>query len=288
MTNEMNNVPAFPLLQSGGGKLVPTIRLSSGYDMPVVGLGTCNFAKEATVQPILSALRLGYRKIDTAYLYENEAEVGEAVRRSGVPREDIFVATKLYPNQYANAEAAIEQALRKLDVGYIDLLMLHHPSEIDVETYKTMERYVADGRVRSLGLSCYYRKEIDRFLPKVDIKPVLVQNEVHPYYQDTDVVEHLHELDIAVEAWYPLGGKGRQSELLSDAALTRIAERHGKSVAQVILRWHLQRGVVVVPGSGDAVHQEQNLSLFDFDFELTKEEMRTIASLDRNEKHDWY
>ena len=154
------------------------------------------------------------------------------------------------------------------------------------KAYKAMERYVAEGKIRSIGVSCYYVKEIDEFLPQVDIKPVLVQNEVHPYYQDTEVVEHLHRLGIVVEAWYPLGGRGHQGELLNDPVLSDIAARHGKSVVQVILRWHLQRGVVAIPGSSNPDHIEENISVFDFS--LSDEEMARIAALNRNEKHDWY
>uniref|UniRef100_UPI0025B20D77 aldo/keto reductase n=2 Tax=Bacteroidales TaxID=171549 RepID=UPI0025B20D77 len=231
-------------------------------------------------------ISLGFRKIDTAHMYGNEVEVGRGVRESGVPREEIFVATKIYPNQYGNPEAAIEGCLRKLDLGYVDLMLLHHPGTDDVKAYKAMERYVREGKIRSIGVSCYYIREIDDFIRQVDIKPVLVQNEVHPYYQDTDVVPHIQNLGIVVEAWYPLGGRGHQKELLNDSVLTEIAKRHGKSVAQVILRWDLQRGVVVIPGSSNPDHMKENISIFDF--ELTEDEMTAIAALNRNEKHDWY
>lgn len=254
--------------------------------MPVVGLGTYSLTGDVCVNSVKSAISLGFRKIDTAHMYGNEVEVGRGVRESGVPREEIFVATKIYPNQYGNPEAAIDECLRKLDLGYVDLMLLHHPGTNDVKAYKAMERYVKEGKIRSIGVSCYYIKEIDDFIRQVDIKPVLVQNEVHPYYQDTEVVPHIHNLGIAVEAWYPLGGRGHQKELLNDPVLTEIAIRHSKSVAQVILRWDLQRGVVVIPGSSNPDHMKENISIFDF--ELSDEEMARIAALDRNEKHDWY
>ena len=158
--------------------------------------------------------------------------------------------TKLYPNQYSNPEAAIEESLRKLDIEYIDLMLLHHPGQNDVKAYKAMEKYVAAGKIRSLGVSCFYIKEIDEFLKNVNIKPVLV----HPYYQDTKVVEHLLGLGIVVEAWYPLGGRGHQKVLFSDSVLREIAATHNKSVAQIILRWQLQRGIVVIPGSSNPAH----------------------------------
>lgn len=219
-------------------------------------------------------------------MYHNEAEVGEGIRKSGVPREEIFVCTKLYPNQFADAENAIELALKKLDIGYIDLMLLHHPGTGDVAAYKAMERAVAAGKIRSIGLSNYYIKEMSAFLPQVTIKPVLVQNEIHPYYQDTEVINYMHKQGIVVEAWYPLGGRGHTAALFNDPVIAGIAKAHGKSSAQVILRWDLQKGVVVIPGSSNPDHQKENISIFDF--ELTDEEMNKINALNRDEKHDWY
>ena len=276
---------AFDLSKGTNGN-APTIKLSSGYDMPILGLGTYSLHGATCINSVKSALASGFRKFDTASIYGNEEEVGQGIRESGVPREEIFVATKLYPNQYSDPETAIEECLSKLDIGYIDLMLLHHPGTNDVKAYKAMEKYVAAGKIRSIGVSCYYVKEINEFLPKVNIKPVLVQNEVHPYYQDTEVVEHLHNLGIVVEAWYPLGGRGHQKELLSDPVLSRIAAKHNKSVVQVILRWDLQRGVVAIPGSSNPDHIKENISIFDFS--LTDDEMAQIAALNRNEKHDWY
>lgn len=264
----------------------PEVRLSSGYAMPIVGLGTWSLSGNRCVDAVKSAIHVGYRKIDTAHMYGNEEEVGREVRESGIPREDIFVATKLYPDQYVQPARAIDEALRKLDLGYIDMLMLHHPSSDDVDVYKVMEKYVRNGDIRSLGLSCYYIKEIDRFLPQVDIKPVVVQNEIHPYYQDTNVVRHLHELGLVVEAWYPLGGRGHNSRMLNEPVLKKLAAKYNKSVQQVILRWNLQRGVAVIPGSSNPEHQNANLSLFDF--MLNDVEMDDIASINKEEKHDWY
>ena len=283
--NNNTNAGVFDLSKGTNGN-APTVKLRSGYDMPILGLGTYSLHGDVCVNSVKAALAAGFRKIDTAHMYDNEEEVGQGVRESGVPREEIFVATKLYPNQYDNPEAAIEECLRKLDIGYIDLMLLHHPGTNDVKAYKAMEKYVAAGKIRSIGVSCYYIKEIDEFLPKVNIKPVLVQNEVHPYYQDTEVMKHLHDLGIVVEAWYPLGGRGHQKELLSDPVLSEIAAEHNKSVVQVILRWHLQRGVVAIPGSSNPDHIRENISVFDFS--LTDDEMARIAALNRNEKHDWY
>ena len=283
--NDNTNTGVFDLSKGTNGN-APTIKLSSGYEMPIVGLGTYSLHGATCINSVKTAIAAGFRKFDTASVYGNEEEVGQGIRESGVPREDIFVATKLYPNQYSNPETAIKECLSKLDIGYIDLMLLHHPGTNDVKAYKAIEKYVAAGKIRSIGVSCYYVKEISEFLPKVNIKPVLVQNEVHPYYQDTEVVEHLHNLGIVVEAWYPLGGRGHQKELLSDPVLSKIAVSHNKSVAQVILRWDLQRSVVVIPGSSNPDHIKENISIFDFS--LTDDEMAQIAALNRNEKHDWY
>lgn len=275
----------FPLSEGENGK-APVILLSSGYDMPIVGLGTYSLLGDVCVNSVKAAIAVGFRKIDTAHMYANEVEVGRGVRESDVPREEIFVTTKIYPNQYDDPESAIEECIRKLNLGYVDLMLLHHPGANDVKAYKAMEKYVKEGKIRSLGVSCYYIDEIDDFIKQVDIKPVLVQNEIHPYYQDLGVVPHIQKLGMAVEAWYPLGGRGHQKELLNDPVLVEIAARHGKSVAQVILRWDLQRGVVVIPGSSNPEHMKENISIFDF--ELTPEEMKQIETLNRNEKHDWY
>ena len=263
-----------------------TVRLNSGYEMPVYGIGTYGLTGEVCVASVSAALERGVRLIDTAYMYHNEESVGEAVRNSGIPREEIFVITKLYPNQFSDAEAAIEEALDKLDIGYIDMMLLHHPGAGDVDAYLAMEQAVADGKIRSIGLSNWYVEELEEFLPQVNITPALVQNEIHPYYQENDVIPFIQSLGIVVQGWYPLGGRGHTAELLGDEVISEIADSHGKSSAQVILRWNLQKGVVVIPGSSNPDHIQENTELFDF--ELTADEMRQINALDRGEKHDWY
>lgn len=263
-----------------------TVLLNSGYEMPIMGLGTYSLSDEECYNSVTALLEAGGRLIDTAYMYHNEEAVGRAVRDSDVPREEIFVITKLYPSQFSNAEAAIDEALEKLDIGYIDMMLLHHPGTGDVNAYHAMEQAVADGKIHSIGLSNWYVEELTEFLPQVDITPALVQNEIHPYYQENDVIPFIQEKGIVVQGWYPLGGRGHTAELLGDKVISEIAEAHGITCAQVILRWNLQKGVVVIPGSSDPEHIRENLDLFGF--ELTEDEMSRINALDRNEKHDWY
>ena len=267
-----------------------TVLLNSGYTMPIMGLGTYALDYDTCVNSVMALIENGGRLIDTAYMYGNEEAVGEGVRRAiaefGVSREEIFVITKIYPNQFSDPESAIEMALEKLDIGYIDMMLLHHPGSNDVEAYLAMEKYVTEGKIRSLGLSNWYIEELTDFLPQVNIMPALVQNEIHPYYQEQEVVPFIQEKGIVVQCWYPLGGRGYTQELLTDETISSIAAAHEISAAQVILRWDLQRGIVVIPGSSNPEHIRENLDLFGF--ELTSEDMEQIAVLDRDEKHDWY
>ena len=241
-----------------------TVLLNSGYTMPILGLGTYALDHDTCVNSVMSLIENGGRLIDTAYMYHNEEAVGEGVRK----------AMEAY------------MALEKLDIGYIDMMLLHHPGTNDVKAYHAMEQYVEQGKIRSLGLSNWYVEELKTFLPQVNITPALVQNEIHPYYQEQDVVPFIQENGIVVQCWYPLGGRGYTAELLGDPVISAIADAHGVSSAQVILRWDLQRGIVVIPGSGNPEHIKENLDLFGF--ELTETEMSAIAALDRGEKHDWY
>lgn len=263
-----------------------SVKLNSGYEMPLNGLGTYSLTGDECYNSVLSVLNSGVRLIDTAYMYGNEEEVGRAVRDSGIPREDIFVITKIYPTQYDSPEEAIDEALDKLDIGYIDMMLLHHPGDGDVQAYKVMEEYAESGKIRSLGLSNYYVDELKEFIPKVNIMPALVQNEIHPYYQVNDVIPYIQSLGIVVQGWYPFGGRGHTSELFNDPVISKIADNHNVTPAQVILRWNLQKGVVVIPGSSNPNHIKENTDIYDF--ELSDDEMDKINGLDRNEKHDWY
>ena len=268
-----------------------TVMLNSGHEMPINGIGTYSLHGDTCIDSVKTALANGVRLIDTASAYGNEAEVGQAVREAmeeyGIDRGEIFVTTKIYPgSEMADPEKSIQACIDRLDIGYVDLMLLHHPDPNDVKAYKAMEKFAAEGKIRSIGLSNWYVEELEEFLPQVDIKPALVQNEIHPYYQENDVIPYIQSQGITVQGWYPLGGRGHTAELLGDPVISEIAEAHGVSSAQVILRWDLQKGVVVIPGSSDPDHIKENNELYHFS--LTDEEMQRINALDRNEKHDWY
>ena len=283
MNNEQNNsseeIPKFNFDTR-------TVKLNSGYEMPLNGIGTYSLTGDTCYNAIISALNSGVRLIDTAYMYGNEEEIGRAIKDSNVPREEIFVITKIYPSQFDKPEEAIEMAFDKLGLDYIDMMLLHHPGTNDVKAYKAMEKYVKEGKIHSLGLSNWYIEELEEFLPQIEIMPSLDQNEIHPYYQENDVIPYIQSKGIVVQGWYPFGGRGHTSEILGNETISKIAENHNVSSAQVILRWNLQKGVVVIPGSSNPDHIKENTDIYGF--ELTDEEMNQINSLDRNEKHDWY
>lgn len=266
-----------------------TVKLNNGRTMPVLGLGTYALHGQTYVRAVRAALDCGVRLIDTASFYGNEREVGSAVRdavKNGLSREEIFVTTKIYPTQFGNPQKAIEESMSRLDLGYIDLLLLHHPGNGDVAAYRTLEKAVEEGAVRSIGLSNWYIKELTDFLPKVDVIPALVQNEIHPFYQDRDVVPFIQEMGIVVQAWFPFGGRGWTKSVLGHPELAKIAMAHGKTVAQIVLRWNLQRNVSAIPGSSNPAHIKENTEIFDL--ELSDSDMKAIAALDRHEKHEWY
>ncbi len=268
-----------------------TVLLNSGYEMPINGLGTYSLHGDTCINAVKYALSNGVRLIDTASAYGNEEEIGQAIREAIdegiVKREDIFVITKIYPgSEMQNPEQSIQACIDRLNIGYVDMMLLHHPDTNDVKAYKAIEKFVEQGKVRSIGLSNWYVEELTDFLPQVDTVPALIQNEIHPYYQENDVIPFIQEKGIVVQGWYPLGGRGHTTELLNDSVISEIACIHGVSSAQVILRWNLQKGVVVIPGSSNPSHIKENTELYHFT--LTEDEMNQINALDRNEKHDWY
>lgn len=262
-----------------------TVTLNNGIEMPVLGLGTYRLTDEETENSVYHAITSGYKLIDTAAAYGNEEAVGRGIKRSGVPREDVFITTKLWPNDYANAASAIDAALEKLDVEYIDLLLLHQPWENYIEAYKAMEVAVGEGKVRSIGVSNFYQNSFDAIIDIATIPPAVLQNERNPYFQQADMMDHIAPHGTVMMDWFPLGGRGdnvvpseRQQSLFDNEVLLEIAEAHDRSVVQVILRWHIQSGGIAIPGSRNPDHILENITIFDF--ELTEEEMQKIAALE--------
>ena len=269
-----------------------TVTLNNGVSMPILGIGTFALSDSEAEESVYWALRDGYRLIDTARIYGDEAGVGRGVRRAIdeglVTREEIFVTTKMWTSDYGNGDAAINASLERLGLDYIDLMILHHSQpENDVAAYKAMEQAVADGRLKAIGLSNYYDPaDFDRVVNATTILPAVLQNETHPYHQSTDMKEHIAQYGTVLESWFPLGGRGNTQTLFNDPVITAIAAAHVKTSAQVILRWHLQDGHIAIPGSHNEKHIQENFDIFDF--ELTQDEMAQIADLDRNERFgDW-
>lgn len=269
-----------------------TVTLNNGVSMPILGIGTFALSDSEAEESVYWALQDGYRLIDTARIYGDEAGVGRAIRRAIdeglVTREEIFVTTKMWTSDYDNGDAAINASLERLGLDYVDLMILHHSQpENDVAAYKAMEQAVADGRLKAIGLSNYYDPDdFDRMVNATSILPAVLQNETHPYYQSADMKEHIAQYGTVLESWFPLGGRGNTQTLFNDPVISAIAAAHGKTSAQVILRWHLQDGHIAIPGSHNEKHIQENFNIFDF--ELTPDEMMQIAALDKNERlGDW-
>lgn len=269
-----------------------TVPLNNGETMPVLGIGTFRLSQEQAENSVYWALRDGYRLIDTARIYGNEAGVGRGIRRAisegFVTREEIFVTTKMWTADYNDGPEAIDASLERLGLDYIDLMILHHSQpENDVAAYQAMEQAVRDGKLRSIGLSNYYEpSDFDRLVNATSILPALLQNETHPYHQSGVMKEHLKQYGTVMESWFPLGGRGNTQTLFDDPAISAIAAAHGKTSAQVILRWHLQAGNIAIPGSSNEAHIQENYEIFDF--ELSSDEMARMAALNKDQRFASY
>lgn len=255
--------------------------LNNGVKMPVVGLGTFLLSPKDAENATYSALDCGYKLIDTANAYMNERGVGRGIKKSGEKREEFFLVTKLWPSEYEDADKAIEDTLKRLDTPYIDLLILHQPVGEFLVAYKAMERAYRAGKVKALGLSNFPEELVQSVIDNCEIKPQVLQVEAHPYYPQGKLKAYLSKYDIRLMAWYPLGHGDKK--LVCEKVFTRLAEKYGKSNAQVILRWHVQSGNVVIPGSKNPAHIAANLDIFDF--ALTDDELKEIAALDKNKRY---
>ena len=259
------------------------IRLNNGLDIPQFGIGTFRSDVQQAHDAVVTALRAGYRHIDTAHAYQNERGVGAGVKDSGIPRGEIWITSKLWPTDYnsGNVEESINKMLQRLGTDYIDLVYLHQPVGDYMAGYRGLEAAVKAGKVRAIGLSNFDLNEklFDDVLAKAEIKPAIVQIELHPYAQRKAFRKKCAEHNIAVEGWYPLGGThGGNNVLFADPVINEIAGRYGKTPAEIILRWHVQEGFSTIPGSRNENHIRQNITVLDF--ELSEDDMNKIRALD--------
>ena len=266
-----------------------TVVLNNGINMPILGLGTWTLTNDEAEQSVYIALKTGYRLIDTAEYYGDEAGVGRGVKKAInegiINREDVFITTKIMPGAYSNPDLAIEDSLKTLDIDYIDLMLIHQPGSNDEKVYKSMEKYYKNGKLKSIGISNYYTKNaVDKVLSYASITPAIIQNENHIYYQNNDLQEYVRKYGIIIESWYPLGGRGHTSENFNNEIIKELANKYKKSSAQIILRWHIQAGYITIPGSKNPEHIKENYNIFDF--ELTTEDMNEIYKINKNKRYE--
>lgn len=256
------------------------ITLNNGIKMPMAGIGVFMMSPAEAESSVESALKSGVRLIDTANGYMNESGTGRGIKKSGVPREEIFLVTKLWPTVYEK-ETAVDETLKRLGTDYIDLLFLHQPTANWREGYRNIEKAVKSGKVRAIGLSNFPDEMLREAIDTMELKPQVVQVEAHPYYPQTELKKLLAETGMGLMAWYPLG-HGDKS-LINEPIFTELAKKYGKTNAQIILRWHIQSGNVVIPGSKNPEHIRDNFDIFDF--ALTDEDMLKIAAVNKNKRY---
>ena len=257
-----------------------TIKLNNGINCPLVGIGTFMLSPEDAENSVREALKMGYSLVDTANAYVNERAVGRGIKASGVPREEIFLSTKLWPSEYEN-DNAVDETLERLGVDYVDLLYIHQPAGNWLAGYRQLEKAYQAGKAKAIGISNFEGKYIDELQTKWEIVPQFIQVEAHPYFTQKELRETLDQYDIKLMSWYPLGHG--DTSLMNEPVFAELAETYGKSPAQIILRWHTQMGFVVIPGSKNVDHIKDNLNIMDF--RLTDADMANIAKLDQNERY---
>ena len=257
-----------------------TIKLNNEITCPVIGLGTFMLSPADAQKSTREALKMGYRLIDTANAYVNERAVGRGIKESGVARNEVFLSTKLWPSEYENPNA-VDETLERLGVDYVDLLYIHQPAGNWLAGYRQLEKALRDGKARSIGISNFEGKYIQELETKWETAPQFIQVEAHPYFTQKDLRVTLDKYGIKLMSWYPLG-HGDKS-LIQEPVFAELGKKYGKTPAQVILRWHVQMGFVVIPGSKNVDHIKDNLNIMDF--ELTADEMAEIAKLDKGERY---
>ena len=237
-------------------------KLNNGLMMPSVGIGTFLLEPRDAQNSVREALKFGYRLIDTANAYMNERAVGRGIKESGIDRKNIFLSTKLWPSEYENPNA-VNETLERLGTDYIDLLFIHQPTKNWREGYRQLVNAYREGKIKAIGISNFER-EISEVLTEFDVKPQVIQVECHPFYPQDELRKITDKHNIRIMSWYPLGGKGMAAELLNNPIITNLANKYHKSTAQIILRWHIQTGFIVIPGSKNVDHIKDNIDIFSF------------------------
>lgn len=256
-------------------------KLNNQLIIPSVGIGTYLLEPAIAKNSVVNALNNGYRLIDTANAYGNERSVGKGIKESKVRREDIFISTKLWVTEYEN-ENAVEDTLERLDVDYIDLLFLHQPVGNWKNGYKLLEQAYETGKIKSIGISNFEGKYLDEVLSEFKVKPQVIQVECNPLYPQTELRKITDKENIKLMSWYPLGGKGFIADILDNKTVVDIARNYKKTPAQIILRWHNQKGFIIIPGSQNPAHIKDNIDLFDFELKAT--DMAKIDTLNNGTK----
>ena len=256
------------------------MKLNNGIECPVVGIGTFMLSPADAENSVREALKMGYSLVDTANAYVNERAVGRGIRESGVASEDVFLSTKLWPSEYEN-ENAVDETLERLGADYVDLLYIHQPAGNGLAGYRQLENAYKEGKARSIGISNFEGRYFEELETEWEIAPQFIQVEAHPYYTQKELRKTLDKYGIRLMSWYPLG-HGDKS-LINEPVFAELGEKYGKTPAQVILRWHTQMGFAVIPGSRNVDHIRDNLNILDF--ELTDEEMKEIAKLDKDQRY---
>lgn len=265
------------------GETMKTIKLNDGNLIPQFGTGVFQVPDgKETLDVVKNALNLGIRHIDTAHAYQNERSVGKAVKESGIVRKEIWITTKLWPSEYGEGvtSQAIDKMLKRLDMDYVDLLLLHQQFGDYLGAWKDMEKAVKDGCVKSIGLSNFESHRLEEVLEQATIYPSVLQVECHPYYQQKELKKRIAKYGTVIESWYPIGHGDKG--LIQEPLFTRLAKKYHKTNVQIILRWHIQEGTIVFPRTMNPVHMKENFDIFDF--ELTAEEMNEIRALDNGKR----
>ncbi|SMO47109.1 aldo/keto reductase [Flavobacterium nitrogenifigens] len=268
------------VLMDKDAKGIPDVKLNNGLKMPILGFGTYGLSGEVCQKSVVEAISSGYRLIDTAKVYGNEVEVGKAIKQSGIDRKQLFVTSKLWVDDagYENAKKGFEETLRKLQVDYLDLYLIHRPRGDVKGSWKAMEELYKAGKIKAIGISNFDPAQLADLLSYAEVKPAINQIETHAYFQQTNDYKVLKQGNIQMQAWAPFA-EGRNG-LFTNETLTQIAKKHNKTTAQVSLRWHFQRGIVAIPRSSQRAHILENLNIFDF--KLDDADMKAIEKLDLN------